>query len=609
MNTQNIYKLRKYLSIGLGIILIFTLIGIPGSSIGSTTTQSSSYIIQGKSIDVVVELVEKYEGTVTSRLEIINGVAANLTPSAVAHLLAEPMITAVTPNMIVKTVDKGEQYAAEMAKGGDVPATDYPDVVGADLAWSEGVIGKGITVAVVDTGLAKHPGTTLDVDGKQGRILGWASFVGKCRKPPCDENGHGSHIGGVIANTEIGADNEWNGVAPGVNLVGVQVLGKKGDGSYETVIQGIQWVLQNKDKYNIRIMNISLVSPVQSPYWADPLNQAVMQAWANGIVVVVAAGNDGPDPMSIGVPGNNPYVITVGAFTDNFTPNDWSDDYITPFSSAGPTLDGFVKPDVVAPGAHIVSTMMNDSYLKKQHQAHKVGKNYFEMAGTSQAAAVVSGIAALMLSKNPTLTPNEVKYRLMQSAFPWIDQATGQALYSMWQQGSGRVNTPDAVLADIQGEANQGLDIAMDLSGAQHYEGYTYYDDTTGQFRLKGDFNEWTNGFGVWAGDYIARPGGFGVWAGDFGTWAGGFGVWAGGFGVWAGGFGVWAGGFGVWAGGFGVWAGGFGVWAGGYDAWTGSEPWAQSGFANAGFVKSFLDGNIPNATSSTTSVGRWVDE
>ena len=611
MDTIKIYRLRRYISIGLGIILILTLRGIPGSSIVSTTTQGSSYIVQGKSVDAVVELVEKYEGTITSRLDIINGVAAILPPPAVAQLLTEPAITAVTPNVIVKSVDKGEQYAAEKAKGGDVPATDYPDVVGADVVWSEGVIGRGITVAVVDTGLANHPGTMQDVDGNKRRILGWASFTSdKCRKPPCDDNGHGSHIGGIIANTEIGADGEWNGVAPGVNLVGVQVLGKQGDGSYETVIQGIQWVVQNKDKYNIRVMNLSLVSPVQSPYWADPMNQAVMKAWASGIVVVVAAGNNGPDPMTVGVPGNNPYVITVGAFTDNYTPNDWSDDYIAPFSAAGPTLDGFVKPDVVAPGGHIVSTIMNNSYLIKQHQANKVSAHYFDMAGTSQAAAVVSGVAALVLSNNPGLTPDEVKYRIMNTAFPWVDPETSEAVYSMWQQGSGRVNAPDAVLADdIQGAANEGLDIAADFGGTQHYEGYSYYDNTTGQFRLRGDLESLTNRFGVWAGDYGTWTGRFGVWAGRFGVWAGRFGVWAGNYDVWASRFGVWAGRFGVWAGRFGVWAGGFGVWAGGYDAWTGSEPWAQSGYASSGFVQSFLDGNIPNAATSTAFVGKWVDE
>ena len=99
------------------------------------------------------------------------------------------------------------------------------------------------------------------------------------------------------------------------------------------------------------------------PYWADPYNLAVMAAWKAGIVVIASAGNDGPDPLSVGVPGNTPYIITVGAFTDNYTPDDMGDDYIPPFSAAGPTLDAFVKPDVIAPGAHVSSLMRNNSYL------------------------------------------------------------------------------------------------------------------------------------------------------------------------------------------------------------------------------------------------------
>src|SRR4029450_11288765 len=142
---------------------------------------------------------------------------------------------------------------------------------------------------------------------------------------------------------------------PGVKLVGIRVLDETGAGTYEQVIQGIQWALDHQDQYNIRVMNLSLVSPVQSPYWADPLNQAVMRAWAEGITVVVAAGNAGPGPMTVGVPGNNPYVTPRGAFPDNFTPGNWNDDYIAPFSASGPTLDGFAKPDLVAPGAHMVS--------------------------------------------------------------------------------------------------------------------------------------------------------------------------------------------------------------------------------------------------------------
>jgi serine protease AprX len=467
-------------------------------------------------------------------------------------------------------------------------------------------------VAVVDTGLARHPGLSNSINGKnKNRIIGWADFVDPSRAPR-DPNGHGTHIAGIIANSQMGPDGEWNGVAPGVNLVGVRVLDEQGFGTYEQVIQGIQWVIQHKEELGIQVMNLSLVSQVQSPYWADPINQAVMQAWANGITVVVAAGNNGPGPMSIGVPGNNPYVITVGSFTDNFTPTDWSDDYLAPFSAAGPTLDGFAKPDVVAPGGHIVSTMMPGSYVARNHEANKVSKDYFSMAGTSQSAAVVSGIAALTLSRNPELTPDQVKFRVMYTSFPWIDleSSDGSALYSLWQQGAGRVNAPDAVFADISGTANYGMDIQEDLVGNVHYEGFSYYDAESGEFRLRGEFSDWTGGYGAWAGGYGAWAGGYGAWAGGYGAWAGGYGAWAGGYGAWAGGYGAWAGGYGAWAGGYGAWAGGYGAWAGGYGAWAGGYgAWAGS-FADPVFAERFVQwrSDFGNWSDSLASSGAWVD-
>ena len=120
-------------------------------------------------------------------------------------------------------------------------------------------------------------------------------------------------------------------------------------GSYLDVIRGIDWVVAHKDEYNIRVLNLSFSAPPQSYYWDDPLNQAVMQAWQAGIVVVAAAGNGGPDPMTVGVPGNVPYIITVGAMSDNYTPENPADDILASFSAAGPTVEGFVKPEVVAP--------------------------------------------------------------------------------------------------------------------------------------------------------------------------------------------------------------------------------------------------------------------
>jgi serine protease AprX len=592
MKLHQAFPRMKRMSI---LILLVSFVASLAAAPVTAAPEMTSFIVQGSSTHAVAALVQSYGGTVTSQLDLIRGVGASLPAGNVDRLLAEPEITSITHNGSVRLADQGNGVRA--------PETDYPDVVGADYAWEQGATGDGVTVAVVDTGLSRHPGLVNSIDGKRkDRIVGWADFVDPSRAPR-DPNGHGTHIAGIIANTQMGNDGEWNGVAPAVNLVGVRVLDERGFGTYEQVIQGIQWVIEQKDDLGIQVMNLSLVSPVQSPYWADPLNQAVMQAWAEGITVVVAAGNQGPGPMSIGVPGNNPYVITVGGFTDNYTPEDWRDDFLAPFSSAGPTLDGFAKPDVVAPGGHIVSSMMPGSYISRNHTANNVSPNYFSMAGTSQAAAVVSGIAALTLSNNSQLSPDEVKFRIMYTSFPWIDLETTEAVYSLWQQGAGRVNAPDAVFADITGTANNGMNIHDDLDGKIHYEGFSYYNAETGEFRLKGEYSAWNGGYGAWAGGYGAWAGGYGAWAGGYGAWAGGYGAWAGGYGAWAGGYGAWAGSYGAWAGGYGAWAGGYGAWAGGYGAWAGA-------YSDPVFVERFVHwrNDFGNWSDNLASSGTWVN-
>ncbi len=593
---QNLH--RRIIALSVALLLILTLAGsVHAVKVGPT--QAQSFIVQGQSTEAVTHLVEQHGGKVTSRLDIINGVGAELTEASKAALLAEPLIAAITANSIVATA-------------GNAPATDYPDVIGADLAWNEGAMGKGVTVAVIDTGLTWHPGLLKSTDGKlANRIIGWVDFVGKS-KMPVDPNGHGTHVAGIIANAEKGADGEWNGVAPGVKLVGVRVLNEDGYGSYEQVIQGVQWAIKNKARYNIRVMNLSLLSPVQSPYFADPLNQAVMKAWASGIVVVVAAGNGGPGPMSVMVPGNNPYVITVGAFTDNYTPADWSDDYIAPFSASGPTLDGFVKPDVVAPGAHIASPILPNAKLVRNHTANWMKGMYFSMAGTSQAAAVVSGVSALILSENPDLTPDQVKYRLQVTALPWIEKDTPEGetpdtLYSMWQMGAGRVNAYDAVFTTDDNRANYGMDIQADLAGTNHYQGFSYYDQATGTYRLYGDFNSWNGAYGSWSGAYGSWSGAYGSWSGAYGSWSGAYGSWSGAYGSWSGAYGSWSGAYGSWSGAYGSWSGAYGSWSGGYQNWNGDEPWAGSLFAEAGFVKNFIEMKPP--ATGTSSVGQWVEE
>ena len=166
------------------------------------------------------------------------------------------------------------------------------------------------------------------------------------------------------------------------------------------VIRGIDWVVTNRTQYNIRVLNLSLGAPAHSRYWDDPLNKAVMRAWQSGIVVVVSAGNSGPLPQTVGVPGNVPYVITVGAMTDNFT-NNKNDDRLASFSSAGPTFEGFVKPDLVAPGGHVWGFMATYDKIAVDHPTFMNNGDFFTMSGTSQAAAVVSGVAALVISQQP----------------------------------------------------------------------------------------------------------------------------------------------------------------------------------------------------------------
>ncbi len=322
-------------------------------------------------------------------------------------------------------------------------------------------------------------------------------------------------------------------------------------------------------------------------------------------MVVACVGNDGPDPLSIGVPGNTPYIITVGTFTDNYTPEDFGDDYIPPFSANGPTLDAFVKPDVIAPGAHVVSLMRRNTYLSQQYPENRVNGRYFRMTGTSMSAAVVSGIAALMLSENPDLTPDQVKYRLTITARPQFSEYSGEAAYSIWEQGAGRVWAPDAVFTDIEGEANEGMDLAADLAGENpedHYQGWAIYDPETEEFRVYTDEgDDWAGGYNRWDGGYSGWAGGYSGWAGGTTNWSGDFNNWISGYSGWAGGSNPWAGGYSGWAGGYSGWAGGYSGWAGGYSGWagsTGDPDWAAA-FAN-----------LENVPSDTAAVGTntWVD-
>ncbi len=159
-----------------------------------------------------------------------------------------------------------------------------------------------------------------------------------------DGSGHGTHVASLIANSDKDASGKFMGIAPNVQLISVKAFDANGAGRYADVIRAVGWVIAKRTAYDIRVLNCSFTAPARTRYWDDPLNQAIMRAWQAGITVVVSAGNRGPDPMTVGVPGNVPYVVTVGAMTDNYTQTNRRDDLLASFSSAGPTATGSSSP-------------------------------------------------------------------------------------------------------------------------------------------------------------------------------------------------------------------------------------------------------------------------
>ena len=213
---------------------------------------------------------------------------------------------------------------------------------------------------------------------------------------------HGTHVSGIIAGNGFSSKGKYMGIAPDSNIIGVKVLRDDGSGNISDVIAGIQWVVNNKEKYNIKVLTLSLGTKPKNKYENDPLCQAVDAAVASGITVTVAAGNSGPNPSTITSPAISPNVITVGACDDRKASRP-GNITIADFSSAGPTQDGFKKPDILAPGIGINSLANKSS-------------EYKELSGTSMAAPVVAGCAALLYEKNPQMTPLEIKRIIMDNA-------------------------------------------------------------------------------------------------------------------------------------------------------------------------------------------------
>ena len=395
---------------------------------------------------------------VNAESALVETLNAEIHAEDIRELARHPWVQAVSDDAVVRAGGVRHRRAHRMVKRVKAAAAGSTEVATSTLRETLGLspepqpgtpTGAGIGVAIVDSGL------TANADF-QSRITGFYDFTrGGVATSPFDDYGHGTHVAGLIGSAGVLSGGKLMGVAPRVHFVGLKVLDKNGQGRTSDVINAIEFVVANKARLKVHIINLSLGHPILAPAANDPLVRAVEKATDAGLVVVASAGNLGmdnetgePGYTGITTPGNAPSAITAGALNTRNTVSR-GDDEVTPYSSRGPTwFDGFAKPDLVAPGHRLASDTTLTTYLFEVLKGNRKKSNstdFLELSGTSMAAGVTSGVAALVLEANrrarqgtKLLTPNTVKAVMEFSAIPVPGAET-------LAQGTGGVNAGGAI--------------------------------------------------------------------------------------------------------------------------------------------------------------------
>lgn len=393
------------------------------SAAAKTPNKSVTAIVQFKptfSEKAATKLVRAHGGKVTSKVPFIHGLAVKLPAKQAKALAKEPKVVGLTLNSRVRSTGLDANQLA----------TSYPKTTRADKLWQRGITGAGIGVGVIDTGIAGDQPDFKDAAGNTRIVANVITSPGA--KTPGDGLGHGTHVAGIIAgdsNHRAAGDpfkGKYVGMAPGANLIAIKASDDAGNSTVLDVINGIAFAVDHKDQFNLRVLNLSLAADTPQSYKTDPLDAAVEYAWQKGIVVVVASGNRGSAADAVQyAPANDPFVISVGGVDESGNSGrgvraDWS--------SNGVTQDGISKPEVVAPGAHMVSVLAPGSAFQALCPNCSIGGQYFKAGGTSMAAPVVSGAVALLLQARPNLTPNQVKALLMGTDKPVAGNKVGTGM-------------------------------------------------------------------------------------------------------------------------------------------------------------------------------------
>ena len=420
-------------------------------------------------------------GRVTGSLPLVGGYVAEVSLKDLAALASEEDTVHISFDRQTSLLQTRYDYDLLRATTG---ATNVIGSNGIDRNKGERVIsdyvrsmpqgpnGSNISIAILDSGIfdydSQHEDLRVLNDPSMPRVLERRNFVSSENlsetdiRRGYDPYGHGTHVAGVAAGsgresiqarTQVG--NLYSGMAFNSNLVDLRVIGRNGTGFVSDTIAAINWMIQNRQRYNIRVANFSIGAAVTQSHRTDPLCQAVARAVSAGIVCVVAAGNFGKDAAGntvyggILAPANSPHAITVGAVSTQGSAAR-SDDAVASYSSRGPSLIDFgMKPDLVAPGTMIRSIASDNNYLAENNGLtvySSQGKDvYMWLSGTSIAAPAVAGTVALMLHANPGLTPAMVKSILQFTAQPLPSLANANPLMNMLTQGAGNLNADASV--------------------------------------------------------------------------------------------------------------------------------------------------------------------
>jgi serine protease AprX len=472
---------RRAMTVAVATLVVAGLTGPATASAAALTSSADQVSVIVRELagsgNAPEQAVSAFGGSVGRQLEILGGFTAEIPADRLDALRAVAGVQSVTEDagLALSSTD----VESQAAQAGSL-YTIANEVTGASAMWDAGYTGKGVDVAVIDSGVVpvdgfKTPGKvvygpdlTLEANGTARNL---------------DTYGHGTHMSGIIAGRDSAAgasvsgdSSNFVGMAPDARIVSIKVADAKGQTDVSQAIAAIDWVVQNRDKggLNIRVLNMSFGTDGVQDYVLDPLAYAAEQAWHKGIVVVVAVGNEGFGTGKVNNPAYDPYLIAVGSSSSNGTATT-ADDVVSAFSNDG---DGTRNPDLVAPGDKVVSLRSPGSHLDTTYPAARIGERLFRGSGTSQAAAVVSGAAALLIQQRPGITPDQVKALLTGTAEP-IPGATAA------QQGSGLIDLATAKDAATPVDAKQSFAVSTGVGSLELARGSVHV--TVGGKQIRGE--------------------------------------------------------------------------------------------------------------------------